>query len=66
MFAHEKVHQQALAAGFALSLFDLGYPEREMARVLEVDGPALGEAAARWLVPARAVVGWSLPAEGRP
>jgi len=66
VFAHEKVHQQALAAGFALSLFDLGYPEREMARVLEVDGPALGEAAARWLVPARAVVGWSLPTEGRP
>ena len=65
VFAHEKVHQQALAAGFALSLFDLGYPEREMARVLAVDGPALAAAAARWLAPALAVVGWSLPAESR-
>ena len=65
VFAHERVHQQALAAGFALTLFDLGYSEREMARVLAVDGEALAAVAARWLAPALAVVGWSLPVEGR-
>lgn len=62
VFQHERIHQQALVAAHALACFDLGYPERELARVLAADEPALAAAAERWLRPERgAVLGWSLP-----
>jgi zinc protease len=62
VFAHERVHQQGLAAGFALALFDLGFLERQLAAMLAVDRERLAAAAARWLRPERdGVIGWSLP-----
>jgi zinc protease len=65
VFGHERVHQQALAAGFALALFDLGHAERSLGRALAAGSDELGAVAARWLVPERgAVVGWSLPRQG--
>jgi len=62
VFGHERVHQQALAAGFALALYDLGFLERHLQAMLAVDAPRLHEVAARWLRPeAGGVLGWSLP-----
>ena len=65
VFGHERIHQQALAAAYALAFFDdLEHPQRELARVLEADRETLLEVAARWLRPERgAVLGWSLPRE---
>ncbi|HTQ78823.1 MAG TPA: pitrilysin family protein [Thermoanaerobaculia bacterium] len=65
VFGHEKLHQQALSAGFALTLFDLGYLERHLSALLATSPERLSEVAARYLVPERgAVLGWSLPREG--
>jgi zinc protease len=64
VFGHERVHQQALAAGFALSLFDLGHAERDLARALAASAEEVVEVARRWLVPEGGVVGWSLPRRG--
>jgi zinc protease len=64
VFGHEKVHQQALAAGFALALFDLGHAEREMAGALAAGSEDVVAAAARHLDLGAAVVGWSLPRQG--
>lgn len=62
VFAHERIHQQALVAAHALACFDLGYPERELARLLATDRAALTAAAERWLRPeGGGVLGWSLP-----
>ncbi|HEX4951771.1 MAG TPA: pitrilysin family protein [Thermoanaerobaculia bacterium] len=69
IFGHERVHQQALALGGALTLFDLRHPERQLGRLLAADQNDLKRAAARWLDPGQGgVLGWSLPAEpaGRP
>lgn len=64
VFEHERIHQQALAAGFGLALFDLEHAERQLRRVLEISVDELHEAARRWLDPDRgAVLGWSLPRE---
>ncbi len=64
IFGHERVHQQALAAGFALALFDLEQPERELRRMLEAGADEVAEAAARALeVERSAVLAWSLPVE---
>ncbi len=61
VFGHERVHQQALTAGFALALFDLGHPRRQLERVAACDAARVREVAARYLDPARgAVLGWSL------
>jgi zinc protease len=65
VFGHEKVHQQALAAGFGLALFDLGHSEREMAGALAAGAEDVAAAAARHLDLGAAVVGWSLPRQGR-
>jgi zinc protease len=62
VFAHERVHQQALAAGFSLALFDLDFLDRELRAALAADGERVAEVAARWLRPERGgVLGWSLP-----
>ncbi len=61
LFGHERAHQQALAAGSALALFDLDHPRRQLEQLLAATPEAL-LAAAQALDPAgRAVVGWSLP-----
>ncbi len=62
VFDHERIHQQALAAGSGLALFDLEHTERQRRRVLEVSAGELHETARRWLDPGRgAVLGSSLP-----
>ena len=65
VFAHERIHQQALAAAHSLAFFDdLERPRRELARALAAGRDALSEVAARWLSPERgAVLAWSLPRE---
>ncbi|MGE5234555.1 MAG: M16 family metallopeptidase [Acidobacteriota bacterium] len=64
VFGHERVHQQALTAGFALALFDLGHPVRQLERMAACDAARVREVAARYLDPARgAVLGWSLQEE---
>ena len=63
VFGLERIHQQALAVGMALCLFDLEYPERHLRRALECSPALLAEVAERWVAPERAsVTGWSLPA----
>jgi zinc protease len=62
VFGQERIHQQGLAAGGALALFDLGQPGRLLAAALEAGPADLARAAARWLDPERgAVLGLSLP-----
>jgi zinc protease len=62
VFEHERIHAQALAAAHALAAFDLGHPQRELARVLAAGRERLLEVAAVYLRPERgAVLGWSLP-----
>ncbi len=65
VFGHERIHQQALATGFALAFYDLGYLERHLAATLAADALRLQEVAARYLRPeAGSVLGWSLPRPG--
>ncbi len=47
----ERIHQQAVAAGLAITQFDLGQPQRLLERTVALDPPALAGAAARWLDP---------------
>ncbi|MEM7048968.1 MAG: pitrilysin family protein [Acidobacteriota bacterium] len=62
VFAHERVHQQALAAGFELANFERGHLDRQMTRLLANDGDRLRRVAERYLVPENgAVLGLSLP-----
>jgi len=62
VYGHERIHQQALAVGAALAEFDLGQPERLLARALDAGPGALVETARRWLVPGRGgVFGVSFP-----
>jgi zinc protease len=62
VFGHERIHQQALADGFALAFYDLDFLERHLQATLTVDAPRLQEVAARYLRPeAGGVLGWSLP-----
>jgi zinc protease len=64
IFGHERVHQQALAAGFALALFDLHHVERELQRMARTDAAEVAELAARALdVEQSSVLAWSLPTE---
>ncbi|MCM2270874.1 MAG: insulinase family protein, partial [Thermoanaerobaculia bacterium] len=63
---HERIHQQALAAGIALVQFDLGQPERLLRRVEQATAEEVAAAARRWLDPSRnAVTGVCLPETGR-
>jgi zinc protease len=62
VFGHEKVHQQALSVGLALSLFDLDHVDRQLDKLVAAGPQELCAAAARFLRPeAGAVLGWSLP-----
>ncbi|MCB1034545.1 MAG: insulinase family protein [Acidobacteria bacterium] len=62
VFSQERVHQQALTAGFSLLLFDLDHPYRHLERALEATPEDLRRVAATYLRPSLGgVVGWSLP-----
>jgi len=62
VFGHEKVHQQALSVGMALTLFDLEHLDLHLERLLAAGSGHLLEVADRYLRPERgAVMGWSLP-----
>ena len=64
VFGHEKVHQQAISLGIAVSLFDAGHLDRHLRGLLETGPERLLEVADRYLRPERgAVLGWSLPRE---
>jgi zinc protease len=64
VFAHQRVHDQALMVGASVALFDFEHPYRQIARLLSASAEELAAAARRWLGGERAVVGWSLPAAG--
>lgn len=65
VFEHERIHQQALAAGFGLTLFDLDHKKRQLRDLLTLGPDEVHETARRILPPAQGcVVGWSLPARG--
>ncbi|HXO19511.1 MAG TPA: pitrilysin family protein [Thermoanaerobaculia bacterium] len=62
VFGHERVHQQALSAGFALALFDLEHLEQHLRATLAAGPERLHEIAQRYLRPERGgILGWSLP-----
>ena len=62
VFGHERVHQQALSAGLALAVFDLGHLDRHLRLLMEADADRVHEVASRYLRPERGgVLGWSLP-----
>jgi zinc protease len=62
VFGHERVHQQALSAGLALAVFDLGHLDRHLRLLLETGVERVHEIASRYLRPERGgVLGWSLP-----
>lgn len=65
VFGHEKVHQQALSAGTALTLFDLEHLDVHLDRMIATSAEQLAEVADRYLRPERgSVMGWSLPKSG--
>jgi len=62
VFGHEKVHQQALSVGMALTLFDLEHLDLHLERLLAAGSGHVLEVADRYLQPeGGAVMGWSLP-----
>jgi zinc protease len=62
VFEHEKVHQQALSVGLAVTLFDLEHVDRHMDLLTEAGPGQLLDVASRYLRPeAGGVLGWSLP-----
>ncbi|MEA2560393.1 MAG: zinc protease [Acidobacteriota bacterium] len=62
VFGHERVHQQALSAGLALAVFDLGHLDRHLRLLMETEADRVQEVASRYLRPERGgVLGWSLP-----
>jgi zinc protease len=63
-FGHERVHQQAIAVGFALAQGDLEQPLRQLREVQATSGEECLRAAERGLDPQRSsVVAWSLAEE---
>jgi len=61
-WAQERIHQQAVAAGFALAEFDLDQPRRLLDAALAAEAPGLARLAAGRLDPAAGgVLGISLP-----
>jgi zinc protease len=54
--ALERIHEQAIAAGFAAALFDLGQPDRLLAEIAAATPESVGAAARRWLDPVRGAV----------
>jgi len=65
VFGNEQAHQQALTLGFGVALFDERYAETNLAAALAASPEDLQQAAKRWLLPERGVVGWALPAKKR-
>ncbi|HXT21940.1 MAG TPA: pitrilysin family protein [Thermoanaerobaculia bacterium] len=65
VFGNEQAHQQALTLGYGLALYDEAHAERSLAASLAATPEELQEAARRWLVPDRGVIGWALPAKRR-
>ena len=64
IFGHERVHQQALAAGFALTLFDLEHAERELRRVIDAGLDEVAACATGALdAEASSLTAWSLPGD---
>jgi zinc protease len=62
VFGHEKVHQQALSVGLALTLFDLDHVDRQLDGLTAAGIDEVCEVAERSLRPeAGGVLGWSLP-----
>jgi predicted Zn-dependent peptidase len=62
VFAHERVHQQAMTAVLALALFSPDYPERHLRQIAGSGIGDLREVGERYLRADRVgVVGWSLP-----
>ncbi len=62
VFGHERVQQQALVAAWALALFDLEYPDRQLRAALACQPEDLTRVAAACLAPEReGVIGWALP-----
>jgi predicted Zn-dependent peptidase len=62
VFGLERIEQLGMMAGSAVALFDAGYPNRFLHRMIDVDPQAVAEAARRYLVPDRGgVVAWSVP-----
>ena len=62
VFGHEKVHQQALSVGMALTLFDLDHLDRQIEGLLAASTEHMLDAASRYLRPETGgVLGWSLP-----
>ncbi|HSL83616.1 MAG TPA: hypothetical protein VLF66_12650, partial [Thermoanaerobaculia bacterium] len=65
-FAHERISQQALTAGSDLTLFRAGWSEEEVRSLAGVGPEDVRRAVERHLDPeAGAVLGWSLPENGR-
>lgn len=61
-WGQERIYQQAVAAGLALAMFDLGQPARLLDAALAAEPPALRQLAGRYLEPTRgSVTGLSLP-----
>ena len=65
VFGNEQAHQQALTLGFGVALFDEDHAERNLTAALVASAEELQQAATRWLMPERGVVGWALPAKRR-
>jgi zinc protease len=62
VFAHERVHQQAMTAALALALYTPEYPERHLRQIADSNVEQLREVGERYLrVDQVGVVGWSLP-----
>ena len=61
IFAHQRVHDQALMVGASLALFDLDHPHRQLRRLLATKADELPEVAHRWLRLDDSLTGWALP-----
>ena len=60
-FAQERVHRRALVAGFAMALFDEGYPARHVRRLETLSAEAVLAAARSYLKRSDRVIAWALP-----
>ncbi|MGB3563890.1 MAG: pitrilysin family protein [Thermoanaerobaculia bacterium] len=62
VFAHERVHQQAMTAALALALYTPEYPEQHLRQIAESNTERLRVVGERYLRAEQlGVVGWSLP-----
>jgi zinc protease len=61
IFGHERIHQRALTLASALAHFDLDFPRRYLAGVLDADLDSVLDAGREVLRFDSGVLGWSLP-----